>query len=84
MLVLPLFVIASAFVIAAPDQVRGFSTRNPVPRMHWIPDQVRDDIGEVRDDVGEVRDDVGGVRDDIAGAGNDIGISAIPISIRGT
>ena len=30
-------------VIASPDQVRGFSTRNPVLAWHWIPDQVRDD-----------------------------------------
>jgi hypothetical protein len=31
-------------VIASPDQVRGFSTRNPVVAQHWIPDPVRDDI----------------------------------------
>jgi hypothetical protein len=49
-------VIAAQFVIASPDQVRGFSTRNPVVAQHWIPDQslprarsgVRDDSCEVR------------------------------------
>jgi hypothetical protein len=30
-------------VIASPDRVRGFSTRNPVVAQRWIPDQVRDD-----------------------------------------
>jgi hypothetical protein len=30
-------------VIASPDQVRGFSTRNPGILWHWIPDRVRDD-----------------------------------------
>ena len=41
-------------VIASPDRVRGFSTRNPVHAWHWIPDQVRDDNLEVRDDNGVV------------------------------
>ena len=30
-------------VIPAPDQVRGFNIRDPVPHHHWIADQVRND-----------------------------------------
>ena len=37
---------AGYIVIAAPDQVRGFSTGNP-----WIPERVRDDNHTVRDDT---------------------------------
>ena len=42
---------------SARDQVRGFSTRNPVVAQHWIPDRVRDDKLLVRDDKLLVRDD---------------------------
>jgi hypothetical protein len=49
--VAPLFVIASPFVIAdfsvIPDSIR-----DPVPRHHWIADQVRNDKGRVQDDNG--------------------------------
>jgi hypothetical protein len=51
-------------VIASPDLVRGFSTRNPVVAWHWIPDRVRDDNFAVRDDNFAVRDDNFAVRDD--------------------
>ena len=30
-------------VMPAPDQVRGFNIRHPVPSQHWIADQVRND-----------------------------------------
>ena len=49
---------------SARDQVRGFSTRNPVVAQHWIPDRVRDDKLLVRDDKLLVRDDKLLVRDD--------------------
>jgi len=34
----------SPFVIPAPDQVRGFNIRDPVPHRNWIADQVRNDM----------------------------------------
>ena len=38
------------FVIPAPDQVRGFNIRDPVPHHHWIAGQARNDKQAARDD----------------------------------
>ncbi|TSA12921.1 MAG: hypothetical protein D4R79_07035 [Comamonadaceae bacterium] len=66
------FVIAGLrCVIAAPDQVRGFSTRNPVHAWHWIPDRVREDKQGVRDGKQGVREDKLGVREDKQGVRED-------------
>ena len=58
-------------VIASPDLVRGFSTRNPVVAWHWIPDRVRDDNFAVRDDNFAVRDDNFAVRNESDGLRRD-------------
>jgi hypothetical protein len=49
-------------VIPAPDQVRGFNIRDPVPRQHWIADRVRNDKARVRNDKARVRNDKARVR----------------------
>jgi hypothetical protein len=36
-------------VIPAPDQVRGFNIRDPVPHHHWIAGQARNDNPRVKD-----------------------------------
>jgi hypothetical protein len=58
-------------VIASPDLVRGFSTRNSVVAWHWIPDRVRDDNFAVRDDNFAVRDDNFAVGDESDGLRRD-------------
>jgi hypothetical protein len=39
----------SQLVIPAPDQVRGYSTRDPVLHEHWIAGQARNDKSVVAD-----------------------------------
>ena len=55
---IPVVIPDAKYVIPAPDQVRGFNIRDPVPRRYWIADQVRNDNGG-RNDNGVCNDKEG-------------------------